>query len=59
MPKAVDDYVGLLPGLVSEEVRTAEISKEDRLLHQYGYMDGKAFRNAGDKEKIEKRKVSG
>lgn len=42
-----------------EEIQTGEISEADKLLQQYGYMDGKAFQNAGDKEKIEKRKVSG
>lgn len=54
VPKAVDDYVGLLPGLEQEKVQDIEMSEIDWLIYRHGRMDGKAFQNAGDREKIGK-----
>ena len=53
-PKAVNDYVDAIPGL---ETRTGykdfKQNREHALLQRTGYVDGKTFRNAGDKERIE------
>lgn len=54
VPKAVDDYVGMLPGLERENSQDAKISEIDWLIYRYGRMDGKAFQNAGDRKKIGK-----
>ncbi len=52
-PKAVIDFVDSLPGLQTSGVKTFEINQEQRLLRETGYIDGKAFQNVGDKERLE------
>lgn len=51
-PEAVNTYVNELPGLVMNETFRYERSRENALLRRTGYVDGKAFQNAGDKEKL-------
>lgn len=51
-PPAVVKYVDSIPGLTTNKGRRYETSKEHTLLRQTGYIDGKAFQNAGDKERI-------
>lgn len=51
-PKAVDDCVNLLPGVETQETAVPEMDKENILLVQYGYMDGRAFQNAGGRERL-------
>lgn len=51
-PKAVNDYVDQLPGLTEVETTEPELNEENKLLRRYGYADGKAFQNAGDKERL-------
>lgn len=51
-PKEVDDYVESLPGVTTEDISILEMSAENKLLRSYGYMDGKSFQNAGDKERV-------
>lgn len=52
VPKAVNDYVNALPGLTERETYDYERNKENYLLRRYGYVDGKSFQNAGDKERL-------
>ena len=52
IPEAVDKYVNELPGVVLNETFKYERSQENALLHRMGYVDGKSFQNAGDKEKL-------
>ena len=51
-PEAVDRYVNELPGVVLNETFKYERNRENALLRRTGYVDGKAFQNAGDKEKL-------
>lgn len=51
-PPAVVEYVDNIPGMTYSEGRKYETNKEHALLRQTGYVDGKAFQNAGDKERI-------
>ena len=51
-PKAVNKYVNELPGVVLNETFQYERNRENALLRRTGYVDGKAFQNAGDKEKL-------
>ena len=51
-PEAVDKYVNQLPGLMRDETFKYEWNRENALLRRTGYVDGKAFQNAGDKEKL-------
>lgn len=51
-PPAVVEYVDNIPGLQDGESREYETNKEHALLRQTGYIDGKAFQNAGDKDRI-------
>jgi len=51
-PPAVEEYVDNIPGLIKKENRKYETNAEHALLRRTGYLDGKAFQNAGDKEKI-------
>lgn len=52
VPKAVNDYVDALPGLEECEKYDYEKNRENYLLRRYGYVDGKSFQNAGDKERV-------
>lgn len=53
-PKAVDDFVAALPGLEEQHIKPEFIkSREASLLQQTGYVDGKAFQNAGDAARLE------
>lgn len=51
-PPAVVEYVDNIPGLADHESREYETNKEHAVLRQTGYIDGKTFQNAGDKERI-------
>lgn len=51
-PKAVNDYVDAIPGVVTSGYKDFKSNREHRLLQQTGYVDGKTFRNAGDKERL-------
>ena len=51
-PEAVNRYVNELPGVVLNETFKYERNRENALLRRTGYVDGKAFQNAGDKEKL-------
>jgi len=52
-PKAVNDYVDAIPGIETVEYKEFKSNRSHALLQQTGYVDGKAFRNAGDKERLE------
>ena len=53
-PKAVNDYVDAIPGLeTGTGYKDFKQNREHALLQRTGYVDGKTFRNAGDKERIE------
>ena len=53
-PKAVNDYVDAIPGLeTGTGYKDFKQNREHTLLQRTGYVDGKTFRNAGDKERIE------
>ena len=52
-PKAVNDYVNAIPGLEASEYKDFKSNREHALLQRTGYVDGKTFRNAGDKERLE------
>jgi len=53
-PKAVNDYVDAIPGLETETgYKDFKQNREHALLQRTGYVDGKTFRNAGDKERLE------
>jgi len=53
-PKAVDDFVNAIPGLeVSSVYKDLARNSEAALLQQTGYVDGKAFQNAGDAARLE------
>lgn len=52
VPEAVNNYVNALPGIESNETFKYERNRENALLRRTGYVDGKAFQNAGDKEKL-------
>ena len=51
-PKAVNDYVDAIPGVETSEYTEFKSNRRHALLRQTGYVDGKAFRNAGDKERL-------
>lgn len=51
-PPAVIEYVDNIPGLETAEYRPYETNQEHNLLRRTGYADGKAFQNAGDKERL-------
>lgn len=51
-PPAVVKYVDNIPGLAVHESREYETNKEHAVLRQTGYIDGRTFQNAGDKERI-------
>lgn len=53
-PKAVNEYVDSIPGLeTGTGYKDFKQNREHTLLQRTGYVDGKTFRNAGDKERIE------
>lgn len=52
VPKEVDNFVNALPGIVTQEAYKYERNRENALLRRTGYVDGKAFQNAGDKERL-------
>ena len=53
-PKAVNDYVDAIPGLeTGTGYKDFKQNREHALLQRTGYVDGKTFRNAGDKERLE------
>lgn len=52
IPEAVNRYVNELPGLVMNETYKYERNRENALLRRAGYVDGKAFQNAGNREKL-------
>ena len=52
VPPAVCEYVDNIPGLTESAGRKYESNKEHALLRKTGYIDGKNFQNAGDKERI-------
>ncbi|MCM1235320.1 MAG: DUF2786 domain-containing protein [Ruminococcus flavefaciens] len=53
-PKAVNDFVNALPGLeVTSGYKDLSRNREAALLQQTGYVDGKAFQNAGDAARLE------
>lgn len=52
VPPAVCEYVDNIPGVREYAGRKFESNKEHELLRRTGYIDGKNFQNAGDKEKI-------
>jgi hypothetical protein len=53
VPEEVKAFVENIPGIGTYESRDYERNHESSLLRQYGYIDGKNFQNAGDKEKLE------
>lgn len=53
VPLAVMEYVDNMPGLEEAKVREYDKGKEHELLRRTGYIDGKTFQNAGDKERID------
>lgn len=52
-PQAVIDCVDAIPGIEDGKWRSFESNREHELLQRTGYADGKAFQNAGDKERLE------
>lgn len=53
VPAEVDSFVDNIPGMETYQEREYKRSREHNLLRQYGYVDGKNFQNAGDKERLE------
>lgn len=52
VPAEVNAFVDEIPGMEEYQNREFERSREHDLLRQYGYIDGKNFQNAGDKERL-------
>lgn len=52
VPAAVLEYVDNIPGLEADNRLEFESNKEHALIRKTGYIDGKNFQNAGDKERI-------
>lgn len=52
-PKEVNEFVDCIPGITEQQVRPYERDRTHDLLRRNGYIDGKAFRNAGDKERLD------
>lgn len=53
VPAEVESFVDNIPGIEIYQERGFERKKEHNLLRKYGYIDGKNFQNAGDKERLE------
>lgn len=52
VPEAVNKFVDEIPGMQEYDRRSYQRKRENDVLRQTGYIDGKAFQNAGDKEKL-------
>lgn len=52
-PKEVNEFVEAIPDLKTIKEREFEYKRENNMIHSMGYVDGKAFRNAGDKERLD------
>lgn len=52
VPKAVDEFINALPGIKDAPAIRYERNPENDLLRRTGYADGKAFQNAGDKDRL-------
>ena len=52
VPAQVNEFVDNIPGLGEAKERAYERKRENEVLRQAGYIDGKAFQNAGDKERL-------
>lgn len=52
-PKEVNEFVEAIPDLKTIEEREFELKRENDMIHSMGYADGKAFQNAGDKERLD------
>ena len=50
--RSVAAFFDEIPGMEEYQNREFERSREHDLLRQYGYIDGKNFQNAGDKERL-------
>lgn len=53
VPAEVESFVDNIPGIGTYQDKEYERTREHDLLRQYGYVDGKNFQNAGDKERLE------
>lgn len=53
VPAEVESFVDNIPGMEIYQEKAYEKKREHSLLRQYGYVDGKNFQNAGDKERLE------
>lgn len=51
-PPEVNEFVEQIPGLQEAEEKGFERRREHDILRKSGYIDGKAFQNAGDKERL-------
>lgn len=52
VPEEVNNFVDSIPGVEQSNFQEPKLNKAHRLLQQNGYIDGKAFQNAGDKERL-------
>lgn len=52
-PPEVNNFIKSIPGLETAEDRAYERRREHDVLRRSGFIDGKAFQNAGDKERLE------
>ncbi|SHO50139.1 DUF2786 domain-containing protein [Anaerocolumna xylanovorans] len=52
-PPEVNAFVEQIPGLEEAKEREYERKREHDVLRRSGYIDGKTFQNAGDKERLE------
>lgn len=52
IPEEVNNFVDRIPGVEQRNFQEPKQSRTHRLLLQNGYVDGKAFQNAGDRERL-------
>lgn len=52
VPKEVDDFVNSIPGVETVQEERVHMNKAQILLFKNGHADGRAFQNAGDKERL-------
>ena len=52
VPEAVNNYVDNIPGLGTYQDKEFEHKRENDTIRRAGYIDGKTFQNAGDKERL-------
>ena len=52
VPEAVVKFVDEIPGMEEYNRHEYQQKRENDVLRQAGYVDGKAFQNAGDKERL-------